>query len=152
VPAVTDFYSANQKTQCAFSCGISTVGRPHETMSELRLPSLKLFKWENLRVHRIMRYRLGSSSYSLPKPHHSFWTHRIRKLGKWFKFYKTWDSNTNKTGSTTLKEWTTPDSRNTPSITNLEEEETVGVPGNDGNASMPEQVKRPNPWMMMMMI
>ena len=23
-------------------------------------------------------------------------------------------------------------------------------PGNDGNASMPEQVKRPNPWMMMM--
>jgi len=53
-----------------------------------------------------------------------------------------------------LKEWTTPDSRNTPSITNLEEEEIVDVPGNDGNASMPEQVKRPNPWrkMVMMMI
>jgi len=53
-----------------------------------------------------------------------------------------------------LKEWTTPD---TPSTTNLEEEETVDAPGNDGNASMPEQVKRPNPWkkkkkMMMMMI
>jgi len=45
---------------------------------------------------------------------------------------------------TTLKEWTTPDSRNTPSATNLEEEETVDAPGNDGNASMPEQVKRPN--------
>jgi len=63
----------------------------------------------------------------------------------------------NKTGSTTLKEWTTPDSRNTPSTTNLEEEEIVDAPGNDGNASMPEQVKRPNPWrktmmMMMMMI
>jgi hypothetical protein len=45
-----------------------------------------------------------------------------------------------------LKEWTTPDSRNTPSTTNLEEEEIVGAPGNDGNASMPEQVKRSKPW------
>jgi hypothetical protein len=26
------------------------------------------------------------------------------------------------------------------------------APGNDGNASMPEQVNRPNPWKMMMMI
>jgi hypothetical protein len=53
-----------------------------------------------------------------------------------------------------LKEWTTPDSRNT-STTNLEEEEILDALGNDGNASMPEQVKRPNPWrkmMMMMMI
>jgi len=32
-----------------------------------------------------------------------------------------------------LKEWTTPDSRNTPSTTNLEEEEIVDAPGNDGN-------------------
>ena len=32
-----------------------------------------------------------------------------------------WDSNTNKTGSTTLKEWTTPDCQNTPSTTNPEE-------------------------------
>jgi len=40
-----------------------------------------------------------------------------------------------------LKEWTTPDSRNRPSTTNLGEEETVDAPGNDGNASMPEQVK-----------
>jgi len=57
-------------------------------------------------------------------------------------------------GSTSLKDWTTPDCRNTPSTTNLEEEETVDAPGNDGNASMPEQVKRPNTWrkMMMMMI
>jgi hypothetical protein len=45
-----------------------------------------------------------------------------------------------------LKEWTTPDYRNTPSTTNLEEEEIVDAPGNDGNASMLEQVKRPNPW------
>jgi hypothetical protein len=55
-----------------------------------------------------------------------------------------------------LKEWTTPDSRNTPSTTNLEGEEIVDAPGKDGNASMPEQFKRPNPWrkkkkMMMMM-
>jgi len=50
-----------------------------------------------------------------------------------------------------LKEWTTPDSRNTPSATNLEEEDTVDAPGNDGNASMPEQFKRPNPWRRMMM-
>jgi hypothetical protein len=46
--------------------------------------------------------------------------------------------------------------RNTPSTTNLEEEEIVVAPVKDGNASMPEQVKRPNPWrkkkMMMMMI
>ena len=65
---------------------------------------------------------------------------------------QTWGSKTNKTGSTTLKEWTTPDSRNTPSTTNLEEEEIVDAPGNDGNASMPEQVKRSNPWRMMMMM
>ena len=51
-----------------------------------------------------------------------------------------------------LKERTTPDCRNTPSTTNLEEEETVDAPGNDGNASMPEQVKRPNPWRNMMMM
>jgi hypothetical protein len=51
-----------------------------------------------------------------------------------------------------LKEWTTPDFRNTPSTTNLEEEEIVDAPGNDSNASMPEQVKRPNSWMMMMMM
>jgi len=50
------------------------------------------------------------------------------------------------TGSTTLKEWTTPDSRNTPSTANHEEEEIVDAPGNDDNASMPEKVKRPNPW------
>jgi hypothetical protein len=51
-----------------------------------------------------------------------------------------------------LKEWTTPDFRNTPSTTNLEEEELVDAPGKDDNASMPEQVKRPNPWRKMMMI
>jgi hypothetical protein len=49
-----------------------------------------------------------------------------------------------------LKEWITPDCRNTTSTTNLEEEEIVDAPRNDGNASMPEQVKRPNPWMVMM--
>jgi len=27
----------------------------------------------------------------------------------------------------------------------------VDAPGKDGNASMPEQVKRPNPWRKMMM-
>jgi hypothetical protein len=54
-----------------------------------------------------------------------------------------------------LKEWTTPDFRNTPSTTNLEGEEIVDAPGKDGNASMPEQVNRPNPcrkMMIMMMI
>jgi hypothetical protein len=40
-----------------------------------------------------------------------------------------------------LKEWTTTGSRNTPSTTNLEEEEIVDAPVNDGNASMPEKVK-----------
>jgi len=28
----------------------------------------------------------------------------------------------------------------------------VDAPGNDGNASMPEQVKRPNPWRKMLMM
>jgi hypothetical protein len=51
-----------------------------------------------------------------------------------------------------LKEWTTPYFRKTPSTTNLEGEETVDDPGNDGNASMPEQVKRPYTWREMMMM
>jgi hypothetical protein len=51
-----------------------------------------------------------------------------------------------------LKEWTTPDFRNTPSATNLEKEEIVDAPRNDGNASMPEEVNRPNLWRKMMMI
>jgi len=42
-----------------------------------------------------------------------------------------------------------PNCRNTPSNANLEEEEIVDDPGNDGNASMSEQVKRPNPWRKM---
>jgi len=44
-----------------------------------------------------------------------------------------------------LEKLTTPDLRNTPSTTNLEEERIVDAPGNDGNASMPEKFKRPNP-------
>ena len=63
----------------------------------------------------------------------------------------TWDSNTNKTWSITLKDWTTRDFRNASSTTNLEEEETVDARGNDGKASIPEQVKRPNPWRKMML-
>jgi hypothetical protein len=51
-----------------------------------------------------------------------------------------------------LKEWTTPDFRNTPSTTYQEEEEIVDASGNDVNASMPEQVKRPNPLRKMMMM
>ena len=44
----------------------------------------------------------------------------------------------------TKKEKRTADSRNTPSTTNLEEEEIVDALGNDGNKAMPEQVKRLN--------
>jgi len=51
-----------------------------------------------------------------------------------------------------LKKWTTPDSQNIPSPTNPEEEGIADAPGNNGNASMPEQVKRPNPWRKTMMI
>ena len=46
----------------------------------------------------------------------------------------------------------TPDSRNTLSPTNPGEEGIPDAPGNDGNASMPEQVKRSNPWRKMMMM
>ena len=41
---------------------------------------------------------------------------------------------------------------NMPSTTNPKYKEIVDAPGNDGNMSMPEQVKRPNPWRKMMMI
>ena len=51
-----------------------------------------------------------------------------------------------------MKEWTTPDSRNKHSTTSLEEEEIVEVLGNDGKASMPEQVKNLNPRIKMMII
>jgi hypothetical protein len=51
-----------------------------------------------------------------------------------------------------LKEWTTPDFRNTPSTTTLEGEEIVDAPGKYGSASMPEQAKRHNPCRMMMMM
>ena len=60
--------------------------------------------------------------------------------------------NTDKTGSTILKEWTTPDFRNTPSTTDLVEEDIVDALGNDDNASMPELVTRPKPWRKMMMM
>jgi hypothetical protein len=39
-----------------------------------------------------------------------------------------------------------------PSTTNPEGEEIVDAPGKDGNASMLQQVKRPNPWRKMMMM
>jgi len=51
-----------------------------------------------------------------------------------------------------LRKWITTDCRNTPSTTNPEDEKIVETPGNDGSASMPEQVKQPNPRMMMMMM
>jgi len=53
-------------------------------------------------------------------------------------------------GSTVLKERTTPDFRNTVSTTNLEEEEIMDALGNDGNSSMSEKVNRPNPWRKIM--
>jgi len=51
-----------------------------------------------------------------------------------------------------LEKLTTSDSRNAPSTANLGEGEIVDAPGNDSNASMPEEVKRPNPWRKMMMM
>ena len=54
-----------------------------------------------------------------------------------------------------MKQWTTPDSQNTPSNINLKEEETVDALRNNGNASMLEHVNRPNTWKkkkMMMML
>jgi hypothetical protein len=39
-----------------------------------------------------------------------------------------------------------------PSTTDHDGEEIVDAPGKDGNASIPEQVKRPNPWRKMMMV
>jgi hypothetical protein len=39
-----------------------------------------------------------------------------------------------------------------PQTAALPIEEIVDASGNDGNASMLEQVKRPNPWRVMMMM
>jgi hypothetical protein len=36
--------------------------------------------------------------------------------------------------------------------TRLPKHALVDAPGKDGNASMPEQVKRPNPWRKIMMM
>jgi hypothetical protein len=44
------------------------------------------------------------------------------------------------------------DCRNAPSNINLEEEEIMDDIRNDGNASITEQVKRPNLWKVVMMI
>jgi len=49
-----------------------------------------------------------------------------------------------------LKEWIMTDSRNTPLTLNPEDEEIADTPGKNGNASLPEQVKRPNLKMIMM--
>ena len=49
-----------------------------------------------------------------------------------------------------LEKMDNSDSRNTPSNINHEEEEIVVDLRNNGNASLPEQVKRPNPWQKMM--
>jgi hypothetical protein len=62
------------------------------------------------------------------------------------------NSNSKQTGSTILKDRTTPDCLNTPSTTNLEGEEIVDALGKDVNASMLEQVKQPNPWRKVMMM
>jgi len=51
-----------------------------------------------------------------------------------------------------LREWITTGCRNTHSTTNSEGDEIVDVPGNDDNASIPEQVKRPNPCRKKMMM
>ena len=73
-----------------------------------------------------------------------------------FLQYKMQEPNTNTVLSTALREWITSDCRNTLSTTNPEDEGIADAPGNDGNKSMPEQVKRTNPWkikeMMMMMM
>jgi len=54
--------------------------------------------------------------------------------------YEMYEPNANEIGSATLREWITTDCRNTPSTTNPEDEVIVDAPGNDGDASMPEQV------------
>ena len=51
-----------------------------------------------------------------------------------------------------MKEWTAPDSGNTPLTTNIAKEEIVDALGNDGNASIPEKLKRRNPWRKIIMM
>jgi len=65
-----------------------------------------------------------------------------------------WEPNTNKIRSTnqSVNQWITTDSRNKTSTTNPEDEEAVDAPGKDDNASMPEHVKRRNPWRKMIIV
>jgi hypothetical protein len=58
------------------------------------------------------------------------------------KYKQNWINHLERTDNTRLPKQ--------PSTTNLEEEEVVDAPENDGNASMPEEVKRPNPWRKML--
>jgi hypothetical protein len=60
------------------------------------------------------------------------------------KYKQNWINHLERTENSRLQ--------NHVSATNGEEEEIVDAPGNDGNTSMPEQVKRPNPWRKMMMM
>jgi hypothetical protein len=60
------------------------------------------------------------------------------------RYKQNWISHLGRMDNTRLPNYT--------STTNLEGEGTVDAPGNDGNASMPEHVKRPNPWRKMMMM
>jgi len=57
-----------------------------------------------------------------------------------------YEPNTNKIGSTTLKEWIKIDPQNTSSTTNPKDEEIVDDPRKGSNVSMLKQVKQPNPW------
>jgi hypothetical protein len=54
-----------------------------------------------------------------------------------YKYKQNWINHLDKMDNTRLPE-------HTPSNVNLEEEEMVDDLRNDGNASVPEQVKRPN--------
>jgi hypothetical protein len=60
------------------------------------------------------------------------------------KYKQNWTNHLERTDNTRLPK--------TPSTTNLEGEEIMDDPGKDGNESMSERVKRPNPWRKIIMM
>ena len=127
---------------------------PQEQNSWVRhwhIPHVCLYPWlaSTLSTSAISYFHLWPVGLYRIFPHYLWrlWQ-KNKRLSKNMRHYQ-------KTLKENLKEWITTDSRNTPSNIHPGDEEIADAPGKDGNASMPEQVKRPNPWrkiMMMMMM
>jgi hypothetical protein len=97
-----------------------------------------------LQIRWVASYKLNSQARQTTRTVRGVWLLTVRNRYNRNILYgiRLWGISENQNNS----------SQNTPSTTNLEEEKIVNAPGKDGNAAMPEHVKRPNPWRNMMMM